>query len=31
MGQSGPGSDGNEEYSTFPKAQAPLERNHQIV
>ena len=31
LGQSGPGSDGNEGYSIFPKAPALLEPHHQIV
>ena len=30
-GQSGPGSNGNEGSSTFPKATASLEPLHQIV
>ena len=30
-GQSEPGSNGNEEYFTFPKAPALLEPRHQIV
>ena len=30
-GQSGPGSDGNKMYYSFPRAPALLEPNHQIV
>ena len=31
LGQSGPGSDGNEVYFAFPETPALLEHNYQIV